>query len=144
MAKSFPLEIFTPERLFYWGDAEIVICRTLSGEEGFMADHIWGCKLLDIGELRFREKDQKEFRIAAISGGYIDVKERILIFTDTAEWPEAIDVKRAKEKQSHAEAWLAEHSAEDANPGEMALCLQTIRRSKNRIAVASGGTTPKR
>ena len=144
MAKTFPLEIFTPERLFYWGDAEMVICRTLTGEEGFMADHCWGCKLLDIGELKFREADSKEFRLAAVSGGYIDVRDRILVFTDAAEWADEIDAARANEAMHCAEDWLAQHGIADEDPGEKASYLQARRRAQNRIAVAAGSAKSKR
>ena len=48
---SVKLEIITPSKLFYRGEVDLVIVTTLSGDEGFMAGHCWGCKLLDIGEL---------------------------------------------------------------------------------------------
>ena len=86
MAKSFPLEIVTPETCFYAGEVEIVVVQTLSGEEGFMADHAWACKLLSKGELRFREQGSKEHRRAEVSGGFIDVRDEVLVFTDSAEW----------------------------------------------------------
>lgn len=55
MAKSVQLEVITPSKLFYKGEVG-VITRTLQGDEGFMADHAkWACKLLDTGELWFRE-----------------------------------------------------------------------------------------
>ncbi|MCL1809483.1 MAG: F0F1 ATP synthase subunit delta, partial [Clostridiales bacterium] len=82
MAKSFLLEIVTPEKLFYYGEADIVIARTLTGEEGYMAGHIWACNLLETGELWFRESGSKDFKVAAISGGFVDVRDYILVFTD--------------------------------------------------------------
>ena len=88
MGKTFKLEIVTPEMVFYTGDVEIVVVRTLLGEEGFLADHVWVCKLLDSGELRIREPGSKEHRLANISGGFIDVHGDVLIFTDSAEWAE--------------------------------------------------------
>ena len=89
MAKSFMLEILTPEKRFYSGEVEIVIVRTLSGEEGFLANHIWACKLLGSGLLKFREPGTKEEKTAEISGGFIDVHGDIFVFTDSAEWMEA-------------------------------------------------------
>ena len=86
MAKSFPLEILTPESGFYSGEVEIVVVHTLTGEEGFMADHAWACKLLGSGELRFREPGEKEHRRANVSGGFIDVRGEVMVFTDSAEW----------------------------------------------------------
>ena len=51
MASSVRLEIITPSKKFYQGDVELVIVRTLEGDEGFMKGHAWACKLLDIGEM---------------------------------------------------------------------------------------------
>ena len=89
MAKTFKLEIVTPDNMFYSDEVEIVVVRTPLGEEGFLAGHIWVCKLLDSGEIRFREPGSKEYRLANISGGFIDVHGDILIFTDSAEWRES-------------------------------------------------------
>ena len=85
MAKSFNLEIVTPEQRFYSGEVEIVIVPTVTGEEGYMADHTWACKLLKAGELRFREPGAKDLRRAKISGGFIDVRGDALVFTDSVE-----------------------------------------------------------
>jgi len=144
MAKSFSLEIVTPEKLFFWGEAEIVIVRTLSGEEGFMAGHIWASKLLGTGELWFKEAGAKEYRLAAISGGFIDVKGDVLVFTDSAEWPEEIEVDRAKLAAERAEAWLAEHGSGDADPEEIEIRKDAARRARNRIQVAAGGVRPRK
>jgi F0F1-type ATP synthase, epsilon subunit (mitochondrial delta subunit) len=86
MAKTFTLEIVTPEKRFYSGEVETVIARTLTGEEGFLANHIWACKLLDSGVLKIREAGSKELKRADISGGFVDVHGDILIYTDSAEW----------------------------------------------------------
>ena len=85
MAKSFPLEIVTPEQQFYSGEVEIVIVPTVTGEEGFMAEHTWACKLLKAGELRFREAGAKDLRHVSINGGFIDVRGGALVFTDSIE-----------------------------------------------------------
>ena len=82
------LEIVTPEKRFYSGEVELVVVRTETGEEGFLANHIWAVKLLASGEMRLREPGSKETRRADISGGFIDVHGDILIFTDSAEWKE--------------------------------------------------------
>ena len=66
---TIKLEVITPSKKFYSGDVELVIARTLSGEEGFMAGHAWACKLLDVDALWIREAGQKEFRVAALAGG---------------------------------------------------------------------------
>ena len=87
MANSVRLEVITPSKLFYRGEVELVIVTTLDGDEGFMAGHVWACKLLDVGELWIQEKGagKNEFRVAAVAGGFIDVKDSIVIYTDAVE-----------------------------------------------------------
>ena len=140
MANSFMLEIVTPERLFYYGKAELVIVKTLTGEEGFMAGHSWACKLLGTGELCFREADAKEYRLAAISGGFIDVRDHILVYTDSAEWPEVIDVERAIEAGRRELEWLESHRTSGERPEEeIEEHKQAAKRAANRQKVAAGG-----
>ena len=74
MAKAFHLEIITPSKTFYRGQAELVIVPTPEGEEGFMADHAWVCALLDVGELWIREPGRKEFKDAK---RYLEVQNAV-------------------------------------------------------------------
>ena len=143
MANGFSLEIVTPEKHFYTGDVEIVIVRTLSGEEGFMAGHTWACKLLDTGCLWFRETGSKDFKAAAISNGFIDVRRDVLVFTDSAEWPDEIDVDRANDAQKREQEWLEHYNAEALHKGfektaEFELHKQARQRAENRKKVARG------
>ena len=141
MPKSVLLEVITPSKLFYKGEVELVIARTLSGDEGFMADHTWAVKLLSAGELWFQEAGSKDFKIAALAGGFIDVKENIIIFTDAAEWPEDIDLERAKHEKEFAEDWLRHPSDDDS---EVARAKVAIQKSLNRMHVKAGGARRKR
>ena len=129
----------TPEKLFYYGKAELVIARTLSGEEGFMAEHSWACKLLGTGELWFREAGSPDFKLAAISGGFVDVRDNILIFTDSAEWPEEIDIDRANAAHQREKEWLEQHDLSADNREEIEEHKEAARRAVNRQKVAAGG-----
>ncbi|MDR0424262.1 MAG: F0F1 ATP synthase subunit epsilon [Clostridiales Family XIII bacterium] len=144
MAKSVRLDIITPEKLFYRGEIELVIARTLTGDEGFMADHTWACKLLATGELWIQEAGSKDFRIAAITGGFIDIKEKFTIFTDAAEWPEEIDVERAKKSENRAKEWLQEHSSDLSDSELMSEAKKDILKSHTRVNVAGGGARRKK
>ncbi|MBK5262231.1 MAG: hypothetical protein JJE17_06640 [Peptostreptococcaceae bacterium] len=142
MSKSVLLEIITPSKLFYKGEIELVICRTLSGDEGFMADHAWACKLLDVGELWIKEAGSKDFKIAAISRGYVDVKDYIIIYTDAAEWSEDIDKQKALSEKESAEHWLAlPHTKEEGN--EVQLAKIALAKSITRMNVSEGGARRK-
>ncbi len=141
MPKSMMLEVITPSKLFYKGEVELVIVRTLTGDEGFMAGHTWAVKLLDAGELWFQEAGSKDFKVAALAGGFVDVKENIVIFTDAAEWPEDIDVARAQSEKAKAEDWLTHPSDDDS---EIARAKIAISKSLTRMHVKDGGARRKR
>lgn len=109
MAETFRLEVITPERVFYEGDVELLMLKTLDGYEGYMANHNWQVKLLDTGEMKIRLPGKK-YLLAATTGGYIDVAEKILVYVDAAEWPEEIDVERALRSKANAEQILKNQS----------------------------------
>ena len=142
--RTIKLEIITPEKLFYRGNVHLVIARTLEGDEGFMAGHSWACKLLDIGELWIQEegKTYDDFRIAAVAGGFIDVKDSIILYTDAAEWSEEIDMDRVLAQKSRAEDWLSHES--EHSPDEIARAKISIEKAVTRMHVAKGGARRKR
>lgn len=144
MAKSIHLEVITPSKLFYEGDVELVIARTLAGDEGFMANHAWACKLLDTGELWIKEAGRKEYIFAAITGGYIDVKDEIIVFTDAAEWPDDIDVDRAMNEKERAEAWLRVSTENSSDSLEVAKAKLAIAKALTRMHVKEGGSRHRR
>jgi F-type H+-transporting ATPase subunit epsilon len=140
MADSIRLEIVTPERLFYDGEVELVIVRTISGDEGFMARHSWACKLLQVGEIWIQEAGSKKFRVAAAAAGFIDVKNEITIFTDSAEWPEEIDLQRSKEHKAHAEEYLSTHNEQDSDTEEFTKMQVSLSKALTRMSVVAGGS----
>lgn len=145
MARSVKLEIITPSKKFYQGEVEMVIVRTLEGDEGFMAGHSWACKLLDIGELWIQEagKSKEEARLATVAGGFIDVKDSIIIYTDAVEWAEDIDMERVLSEKAKAEDWLVRHEQDgeliDINRAKVAISKAAVRSN-----VAEGGRRRKR
>lgn len=134
MAKTFKVEVITPERIFYEGDVEMVIVRTTLGYEGFMANHAWACKLLGTGIMRLKEHDAKEFKHAAVTGGFIDVKDRVTIFTDAAEWPDEIDLDRAESKLNEAKNAIKK----DIGDRELQIAKLSIEKALNRVKLKSG------
>ena len=140
MANTVKLEIVTPEKHFYRGEVELVIPRTLNGDEGFMAGHTWGCKLLDIGELWIREPEAEAntYKLAAVGGGFIDIKESIIIFADSIEWKKDIDVDRANREKEAAEDWLRKNE-ESAPEYEVKRVRNEMKKCEMRLQVAEGG-----
>ena len=138
---SVRLEVITPSKLFYRGEVDLVIVTTLDGDEGFMAGHVWACKLLDVGELWIQEKGagKDEWRVAAVSGGFIDVKDSIVIYTDAVEWSEDIDMERVLSEKAKVEDWLGKHPDADENSDEMQNAKLMLAKAEVRTNVADGG-----
>ncbi|SHJ74622.1 ATP synthase F1 subcomplex epsilon subunit [Dethiosulfatibacter aminovorans DSM 17477] len=104
MAK-FKLEIVTPDRMFYQGEADMIVVRGIAGEMGILKDHEPFVTPLSIGQVRI--KDDGQFKSAALSQGYMEVlEEKVVILSDTAEWPDEIDIERAEQARVRAEKRL--------------------------------------
>lgn len=144
MAKSVLLEVITPEKLFYKDNVEMVIVKTLSGEEGFMANHAWACKLLDVGVMWIKEEGSSEFKAAAIAGGYIDIRDNFIVYTDAAEWSGEIDVERAKEKKAIDEEWLSTHNRNNTDENEVIKAQISLIKQITRMRLAENGTRRRR
>jgi len=130
MASTFRLQIVTPSRTFYDDEVEMTIVKTTEGDLGIMKNHMLMVAPLTIGKVRIKKDGQ--FKEAAISEGFVQVEsEYTRIITDSAEWPEEIDVKRAEEAKERAERRLsADKSDIDKVRAEIAL-----RKAHNRLSV---------
>jgi len=127
----FLLEIVTPDRKFFEEEVEMVIARGVEGDLGILKNHTPVVTPLDIGRIKIKQNDK--VREAAIAGGYIEVnKDKTTIITDTAEWPEEIDLERAKQAKERAEKRLNSDSEVDLVRVQIAL-----RKALNRIDVGS-------
>ena len=122
------LNIVTPNRNFYNGDVNMIIVKTVDGEIGILPNHLPLVSILDIGMIDI--KNDSEEKSATINMGFIQVVDNeVSIFTDSAEWPDEIDIDRAREAKERAERRLKEKADElDIDRAELAL-----RRAINRI-----------
>lgn len=139
MANTFKLEVITATELFYRGEIEMVVVRTLLGEEGFMAGHSWACKLLDTGAMRIQEPGEKDMKWAAISKGYIDVKDSVVIYADLAERAEDIDVAEAEKAKAEAESYISlneNNCNTDADVEKLAEAKAKLKLAKARLQAA--------
>lgn len=101
MPKKFNLEIITPIRRFLKTEAEAVTVSTPDGEIGILAGHMSMAVALSIGELKI--KTDGTWRSAFQSEGFLIVRtNEVLIFAQTCEWPEEIDIARAEEAKNRA------------------------------------------
>ena len=87
--------------------------------------------------------EKEQYKVAAVSGGFIDVKDSIIIYTDHIEWAEDISVERSLTEKANAQAWLDENK-ETADPRDIEKAELAIAKAKIRASVAEGGRRRKK
>ncbi|WP_018132962.1 F0F1 ATP synthase subunit epsilon [Effusibacillus pohliae] len=131
--KTVPVEIVTPERKVFSGDAQMVIARGGAGDLGVLPGHTPLATTLKISAVRIKLPDGSE-QLIAVSGGFMEVKpDKVTILAEAAELPEDIDVDRAERARQRAEQRLAASGAENFEYRRAELALQ---RAVNRLQVA--------
>ncbi|ADL13701.1 F0F1 ATP synthase subunit epsilon [Acetohalobium arabaticum] len=134
MANTVQVDILTSERTVYSDEVEMVIVPTIDGNLGFLPNHSPLITGLQIGQIRIK-KDGEEIELAT-SGGFIEVKpDQINILADTAEFPEEIDIERAKRAKKRAKERLQKSDEARINETRAESALQ---RAINRIDVVQG------
>ena len=129
------VELVSPERILYSGDAEMVVCRTIDGGEiAFLAGHAPFLGALGTGMVRIKTVDGK-VEAAAVHGGFVEVRDnRVIVLSDVAELASQIDVeraRRAKEAAERKESGQHKEASRDDAEAEAAL-----RRANARLATA--------
>lgn len=131
MADSMRVEIVSPERVLYSGEATQLITRTLGGGEiAFLAGHAPFLGALGESHTRIFLVDGSVLDVA-IHGGFVEVSNNtVSLLTDLAELSSEIDVGRASSAKERAETSLRhEHDAE---------ALTALSRAHARLAAAGG------
>lgn len=101
------VELVSPERILYSGEAEMVVCRTVGGGEvAFLTGHAPFLGALDIGPVKVRTaggSEAGEVVLAAVHGGFVHVRDdRVVVLSDVAELSTEVDVERARRAQDAA------------------------------------------
>lgn len=125
------VEVVSPEKVLFSGEATQVITRTAGGGEiAFLPGHAPFLGALVENHTRIYLADGT-IQDVAVHGGFVQVaSNKVSLLSDIAELGHEVDVDRAREAKERAEAHLArEHSA------EMAAALQRAHARLN----ASGG-----
>ena len=100
--KTFKLEIVATDKVFYSGDAEMLVFPSLDGEHGVLADHELMVAPVVAGELRYTVDGEQ--KLAAVGNGFVEILgDRVILICDFVERPEDIDVKRAQLAKERAE-----------------------------------------
>ena len=125
------VELVSPERILWTGEAEMVSARTVGGGEiAFLTGHTPFVGALDIAKVVIRPEAGAGDQVIAVHGGFVEVSnDRVTILSDVAELQEQIDVPRARAAKERAEAELR---TEGLNPDAEA----ALRRADLRLLVS--------
>ena len=128
---TYHLQIVTPDRLVYDGEAERVILRTVRGDVCILAKHIDYAAPLGTGEAKVVFEDGNE-RIAACSSGLLSVSGgEVRVMATTFEWADEIDLERAEKTRAAVEQKLASQQSE----ADQAMLEAKLKRALVRIQV---------
>ena len=125
--RNFDLEIITPDRVFYQGEASMIEFNTTEGEIGVYKDHIPLTVIIKPGVLTITsEEDKKQ---AALHSGFATImQDKVTILAEVIEWDDEIDEERAEAAKQRAEERLrANQASVDMARAEAALLRAVAR-----------------
>lgn len=101
------VEVVSPERVLWSGEAERVITRTEGGGDiAFLTGHTSFMGALGSGVTEILQEGGSVVNVA-VHGGFVEVSDdRVSILSDVAEMADHIDVVRAQQAKEAAEAVL--------------------------------------
>jgi F-type H+-transporting ATPase subunit epsilon len=109
---SLSVELVSPERVAYSGEAEMVVCRTTAGDIAFQTGHVPFIGVLQTHKVKVIAEGGAE-TVIAVHQGFVEVSPvdpdgntRVTILSDVAELADTIDVKRARAAKERAEEAL--------------------------------------
>lgn len=97
----FELNIIAPDAAFYQGEADFLEFTSVTGQMGVYKQHIPLTTILQPCVMKIHKDG--EVKKAAVLGGFVEIlKEKITVLAEEAQWPEEIDVERAKAAKARA------------------------------------------
>jgi F-type H+-transporting ATPase subunit epsilon len=127
---TLQVELVSPERILYSGEADMVIARTVGGGElAFLTGHAPFVGALDIATVTIRSSSGDQ--VVAVHRGFVEVSnDRVTILSDVAELGSQIDVERARRSADEAEQRVRQNHDAEAEA--------TVRRAHVRMSAAGG------
>lgn len=123
----FQVEIITPDRIFFAGEADMLEFNTADGEIGVYKNHIPLTTVLEPGVVIIHNGDEQ--KVAAVHAGFAEILgEKVTLLAELAEWPDEIDINRAEAAKERAEERITAKSQNlDLKRAEYALHKALIR-----------------
>ena len=102
MANTFSLKVIACDRIFFDGRCTQVVLPLHDGEKAIQAHHENMVFAVEIGEIRITDENGKEIMGITGTGFAQIINNRATVLVDTCEYPEEIDIRRAKEAKERA------------------------------------------
>jgi len=121
---TLQVELVSPERILWSGEADMVVARTTDGDIAFLTNHAPFIGALGIGAVTIEEPGGSQTKVA-VHGGFVEVSHnKVTILSDVAELAGDIDAARAQAAKDRAEA---AYRAEPNDDNDAALRRATLR-----------------
>ena len=130
--KKLRLKIITPTKVKVDEDVDMVIMRCVNGDMGVLPGHEPRSAVLSYNALRMLDGGT-ERRIAVYGGLAVIENDLLSVLTRDAEWPEEIDLAKARADREHAEQRLREQEDDMEIQNDQVL----LRRALVQIEVSS-------
>ena len=133
--KSFQLEIITPQKVLFRGDASSLSGPGVQGGFQVLYNHAPLLSALEIGRIKVKDANGNDI-VFATSGGFVEVNNNhVVVLADTAERQDEIEIDRARAAKDRAMKRLR---ARDERV-DIARAQAALARALNRIRVAQPG-----
>ena len=110
---TIKLDIVTPTRVVYSEEIEMLVATAIDGDIGILPGHTPLVTGLVPCVLKIKKGGEKIH--ISVSDGFMDVKpEEINVVVRTAEFPEEIDIERAKDAKERAKERLEDDQTNKA------------------------------
>lgn len=131
---TFGLKILASDKVFFEGRSPFLVVPQEDGEKAIMPHHEDMMMAIVPGEMRF-QKDDGTWQKAAVSSGFVQIiNNRVTVLVLTAEKPEEIDIRRAKEAKERAVEQLRQKQSQQQyyrTQASLARAMSRLRVSKN-------------
>ena len=129
---TFGLKIIASDKVFYEGRCRKLVIPAPDGEKGILPNHENMVIAVTVGIGRM-EAEEGKWQEVALGGGFAEiVNNRVTLIVDTAERPEDIDVRRAREQRERAEEQLRQKQSTQ----EYYHTQASLARAMNRLRLA--------
>lgn len=123
---TFKLQVYTPNRIFYEDEVDMVELTTTEGDVGIYKNHIPLTAIVAPGILKIHQDGK--VREATLLEGFLEIlPDTVTVLAEACEWPEEIDRARAEEARIRAERRLKSDDSINYDRAEMALKRALLR-----------------